>query len=63
MIIIIFSSRFGILTHCYDKFSKADFAGLSQKIAVAAIEGDALCAWLFTEAGRMLGRHIRALSR
>lgn len=57
------ADRFGILTHCYDKFSKADFAGLSQKIAVAAIEGDALCAWLFTEAGRMLGRHIRALSR
>jgi len=55
--------RFGILTHCYDKFSKAEFAGLSQKIAEAAIEGDNLCAWLFTEAGQMLGRHIRALSR
>ena len=25
--------------------------------------GDNLCAWLFTEAGQMLGRHIRALSR
>jgi len=55
--------RFGILSHCYDKFSKAEFAGLSQKIAEAAIAGDNLCAWLFTEAGLMLGRHIRALSR
>ena len=34
-----FCYRFGILTHCYDKFSKAEFAGLSQKIAEAAIEG------------------------
>ena len=25
--------------------------------------GDGLCSWLFTEAGLMLGRHIRALSR
>ena len=24
--------------------------------------GDKLCVWLFEEAGRMLGRHIRALS-
>ena len=32
--------RFGILTHCYDKFSKADFAALSQKIAAAALEGE-----------------------
>ena len=34
-----FCYRFGILTHCCDKFSKAEFAGLSQKIAEAAIEG------------------------
>jgi len=55
--------RFGILTHCYDKFNKAEFAALSQRIAVAAMDGDSLCSWLFIEAGKMLGRHIRALSR
>jgi len=54
--------RFGILSHCYDNFSKADFAALSKKIAEAAISGDALCIWLFREGGRMLGKHIRALS-
>ena len=26
------------------------------------MSGDKLCIWLFEEAGRMLGRHIRALS-
>ena len=34
--------RFGILSHCYDKFSKAEFAGLSLKIAEAAIAGSFL---------------------
>jgi len=56
------SDRFGLLTYCYDKFSKAQFAGLTANLAEAAIQGDALCAWLFTEAGRMLGKHILALS-
>jgi len=56
------TDRFGILSHCYDKFNKAEFAALSKKIAEAAVGGDALCAWLFREAGRMLGRHIRALA-
>lgn len=65
---IIFShfnitDRFGILTHCYDKFDKAGFAAMSKKIAEAAMKGDALCIWLFRQAGIMLGRHIRALSR
>jgi len=54
--------RFGILPHCYDNFSKAEFASLTKKIAETAVEGDALCIWLFKEAGRMLGKHIRALS-
>ena len=54
--------RFGLLTHCYDSFSKANFASLTRRIAEAAVAGDGLCAWLFEEAGRMLGRHIRALA-
>ena len=55
-------SRFGLLTHCYDSFSKANFASLTRRIAEAAVSGDVLCCWLFEEAGRMLGRHIRALA-
>ena len=54
--------RFGLLTHCYDSFSKANFASLTRRIAEAAVSGDVLCCWLFEEAGRMLGRHIRALA-
>ena len=54
--------RFGLLTHCYDSFSKAQFAALTRRLAEAAVSGDGLCAWLFEEAGRMLGRHIRALA-
>ena len=55
-------SRFGLLTHCYDSFSKAHFAALTRGIAEKAAAGDALCVWLFSEAGRQLGRHIRALA-
>jgi len=54
--------RFGLLTHCYDSFSKAHFAALTRGIAEKAAAGDALCVWLFSEAGRQLGRHIRALA-
>ena len=50
--------RFGLLTHCYDNFSKAQFAALTRKIAEAAAGGDGLCRWLFREAGRVLGRLV-----
>ena len=56
------AARFGLLTHCYDSFSKANFAALTKAISESAVAGDKLCVWLFEEAGRMLGRHIRALS-
>ena len=54
--------RFGLLSHCYDNFSKAQFAALTRSIAESAVAGDGLCQWLFREAGRQLGRHIRALA-
>jgi len=54
--------RFGLLSHCYDSFSKANFAALTKRISEAASNGDKLCIWLFEEAGRMLGKHILALS-
>merc|ERR1711872_1216088 len=56
------TDRFGLLSHCYDNFSKADFAAITKNIAGAAAEGDALCGWLFREAGLQLGKHILALS-
>ena len=62
MSVTISIPRFGLLTHCYDSFSKANFASLTRRIAEAAVAGDGLCAWLFEEAGRQLGRHIRALA-
>ena len=31
--------RFGILTHCYDTFSKAEFAAITKNISEAALSG------------------------
>ena len=45
-IIIAFLVRFGLLTHCYDNFSKAEFAALTKKIAEAAFAGKLSCTWL-----------------
>ena len=51
---------------CRIKLLKTSTFGIIQlnKISLMSPKsGDNLCAWLFTEAGQMLGRHIRALSR
>jgi N-acetylglucosamine kinase len=53
--------RFDLLDHCYTKFDKCHFAGLCKLLAEAAIEGDKLSQWLFSEAGSVLARHITAL--
>ena len=53
--------RFGLLEHCYTKFSKAHFAGLCTKISSGARQGDALCQHIFREAGRSLGELVGAL--
>lgn len=54
--------RFGLLTHCYDKFTKPHFAGLCKRLAEEASNGDLLAKWVFSEAGRALAKHIVALS-
>lgn len=54
--------RFGLLTHCYDKFDKAFFAGVCQNLAQAADEEDPLAKWLFAQAGKMLAKHIVAMA-
>jgi len=55
------TDRFGLLEHCYTKFSKAHFAGLCTKISSGARQGDALCQHIFREAGRSLGELVGAL--
>ena len=54
--------QFGILTYAYDSFTKTKFAGLCEKIAEQAAQGDALSQWLFNENGKWLAKHVVALS-
>lgn len=54
-------TRFDLLEHCYTKFDKSYFAGLCQRLSQAAVQGDQLSQWLFSEAGRVLARHVIAL--
>jgi len=54
--------RFGLLTHCYDNFEKPRFAGVCKMLAEAAAANDPLCKWIFTQAGKVLAKHIVALS-
>ena len=54
--------RFGLLTFCYDKFTKPHFAGLCKDLAQLALQGDKLAAWVFEQAGKGLAQHIVALS-
>lgn len=56
------SDRFGLLPHCYDTFSKSTFAGLCKSLAEGATNGDPLCQWVFTSAGKALARNILALT-
>ena len=49
------------MTYCYDKYSKAHFAGLTKFLAEGAQKGDSTCRWLFSEAGKGLADHIIAV--
>lgn len=53
--------RFGLLTHAYDSFNKAKYAGLCAKLAEEARSGDPFCRSIFEENGRWLARHVLAL--
>ncbi|XP_055904511.1 N-acetyl-D-glucosamine kinase [Eupeodes corollae] len=54
-------TRLDLLDHCYAKFDKPFFASLCQKLSKAADEGDALCLFLFQEAGHHLARSTISL--
>ncbi|KAF2361897.1 ATPase BadF/BadG/BcrA/BcrD type [Trinorchestia longiramus] len=55
--------RFGMLHHCYQKFSKSFYASMTRGIADLAAEGDPVCKQLMFDAGHALARHVAALSR
>ncbi|RZF34966.1 hypothetical protein LSTR_LSTR010058 [Laodelphax striatellus] len=57
------SSRFDILPHMYSSFNKSNVAGLCQHLAQGAEEGDALCLWIFREAGISLAKFLIALGK
>ncbi|XP_068443843.1 N-acetyl-D-glucosamine kinase [Clinocottus analis] len=54
------SNLMGMLPHFYRNFQKSYFAGFCQKLAEGA-EEDALCQHVFTQAGRLLAKHIEAV--
>lgn len=57
------TEQFGLLDHLYTNFEKPKFAGFCKHLAQGATEeNDPLCLWLFTEAGRVLGKHIQAVA-
>lgn len=57
------TERFGLLDHVYTNFDKSKFAGFCKRLSLGARDDtDPLCIWLFHEAGRLLGKHIVAVS-
>lgn len=50
-----------LLAHCYAQFDKCEYAKLCERLALAAEQGDALCAELFRAAGERLARATVAL--
>ncbi|XP_074480164.1 N-acetyl-D-glucosamine kinase [Sebastes fasciatus] len=55
------SNLMGMLPHLYRNFQKSHFAGFCKKLAEGAEEGDALCQYVFTQAGRVLAKHVEAV--
>lgn len=55
------SDLMGMLPHLYRNFNKSHFAGFCKKLAEGAEAGDALCQHLFTQAGRILAKHVEAV--
>ncbi|CAG5121647.1 unnamed protein product [Candidula unifasciata] len=56
-------SQAEVLDHLYTNFDKAYFSGLCRELARAGLEkGDPLCCSIFKEAGRLLARHLNAIS-
>ncbi|KAF3836924.1 hypothetical protein F7725_004388 [Dissostichus mawsoni] len=55
------SDLLGMLPHLYTNFQKSHFAGFCKKLAEGAKAGDALCQHVFTQAGRVLAKHVEAV--
>lgn len=55
------SDLMGMLPHLYRNFQKSYFAGFCKKLAEGAEAGDALCQYVFTQAGRVLAKHVEAV--
>uniref|UniRef100_W5KPL7 N-acetyl-D-glucosamine kinase n=1 Tax=Astyanax mexicanus TaxID=7994 RepID=W5KPL7_ASTMX len=55
------SDLMGMLPHLYRNFQKSHFAGFCRKLAEGANAGDALCRYVFTQAGKVLAQHIVAV--
>ncbi|XP_049599759.2 N-acetyl-D-glucosamine kinase isoform X1 [Syngnathus scovelli] len=55
------SDLMGMLPHLYTNFQKCRFAGFCRKLAEGAEAGDALCRYVFSQAGRVLAKHVRAV--
>ncbi|XP_046667439.1 N-acetyl-D-glucosamine kinase isoform X2 [Homalodisca vitripennis] len=55
-------NRFDLLPHFYRNFEKSEIAGLTKELAEVAKQGDLLCRWVFSEAGRTLAKHLLAVS-
>lgn len=54
-------NRHDMLEFCYAGFQKSFYAMLCQKMSVAAENGDELCKSIFNDAGKMIGKMIKAL--
>lgn len=52
----------GMLNHLYASFNKSKFAMFTKELVRGCEKKDPLCLRLFEEAGRMLAKHISALS-
>uniref|UniRef100_UPI003AADB692 N-acetyl-D-glucosamine kinase n=1 Tax=Centroberyx gerrardi TaxID=166262 RepID=UPI003AADB692 len=55
------SDLMGMLPHLYRNFQKSHFAGFCRKLAEGAKAGDALCQYVFTQAGKALAKHVEAV--
>uniref|UniRef100_A0AAR2LWN3 N-acetyl-D-glucosamine kinase n=1 Tax=Pygocentrus nattereri TaxID=42514 RepID=A0AAR2LWN3_PYGNA len=55
------SDLMGMLPHLYRNFQKSHFAGFCRKLAEGANAGDALCQYVFIQAGKILAQHIVAV--
>ncbi|XP_034532324.1 N-acetyl-D-glucosamine kinase [Notolabrus celidotus] len=55
------SNLMGMLPHLYRNFQKSHFAGFCKKLAEGAEAGDALCQYVFIQAGRVLAKHVEAV--